>query len=258
MKNALDTTFDHKDPYRILGVTADATPVVIRKAYLELAKRNHQDLFATDPEKYRSSTVLMQDINSAYELLYDPARRELWDRRHPAAPRKAPRPAPTPSAHFESEQTHRVIRKYNQFVGSLRTAKARQEAARKIRRFQASRGGSAFIRKLVASHYQPVIDLLNLGGRISVYDDGLVELMFLYAGALEVDPSEVFITYAYLVHRENRGKVPAAPGAGKPRRGGPGTGDFMVTTLRLRRVPGTAGPASAKNLGARIRDWLRS
>ena len=258
MKNSLDTTFDHKDPYRILGVTADAAPSAIRKAYLELAKRNHQDLFATDPVKYRSSTALMQDINSAYELLSDPARRELWNRRHRAAPRTAPRPAPAQSAHFESEQTHRVIRKYNEFVGSLRTAKERQEAARKIRKFQASRGGSAFIRKLVASHYQQVIDLLNLGGRISVYDDGLVEIMYLYAGALEVDPSEVFITYAYLVHRENRGKVPAAPGTGKPQRRGPDTGDFMVTMLRLRRSPGSTGPAPARDLGARIWNWLRS
>jgi len=262
MKNPLDTTFDHKDPYRILGVTADATPDAIRKAYLELAKRNHQDLFATDPVKYRSSTKLMQDINSAYEMLSDPSRRELWNRKHRGAPRtappKAPRPAPAQSAHFESEQTHRVIRKYNEFVGSLRTAKERQEAARKIRKFQASRGGSAFIRKLVASHYQPVIDLLNLGGRISVYDDGLVEIMFLYAGALEVDPSEVFITYAWLVHRENRGKVPAAPGTGKPQRRGPDTGDFMVTMLRLRRNPGSTGPAPAKDLGARIWNWLRS
>jgi hypothetical protein len=258
MKNCLDTTFDHKDPYRILGVTADATPVAIRKAYLTLAKRNHQDLFATDPVKYRSSTALMQDINSAYELLSDPARRELWDRRHPGAPRKAPRPAPTPGAHYDSGQASIVIRKYNEFVGSLRTAAERQKAARKIRKFQASRDGAAYIRKLVVSHYQQVIDLLNIGGRISVYDDGLVELMFLYAGALEVDPSEVFITYAYLVHRENRGKVPAAPGAGKPQRRDPGTGDFRVTMLRLRRDPGSTGPAPAKDVGARIRDWLRS
>jgi hypothetical protein len=243
-------------------VTADAAPGAIRKAYLELAKRNHQDLFATDPEKYRSSTKLMQDINSAYEMLSDPARRELWNRKHRGTPlkaqRTAPRPTPAQSAHFESEQTHRVIRKYNEFVGSLRSAKERQEAARKIRKFQASRGGSAFIRKLVASLYQPVIDLLNLGGRISVYDDGLVEIMFLYAGALEVDPSEVFVTYAYLVHRENRGKVRAAPGTGKPQRRGPDTGDFMVTMLRLRRNPGSIGPAPAKDLGARIWNWLRS
>jgi hypothetical protein len=258
MKNSLDTTFEHKNPYRILGVTVDATPEAIRKAYLNLAKRNHQDLFATDPEKYRSSTKLMQDINSAYEMLSDPARRELWNRKHREAPRTAPRPAPAQSAHFESEQTRSVIRKYNEFVVSLRTAKDRQKAARKIREFQASRGGSAFIRELIASLYQPVIDLLNRGGRITVYDDGLVEIMFLYAGALEVDPSEVFITYAYLVHRENRGRVPASTGTGKPQRRGPGTGDFMVTMLRLRRNPGSTGPAPAKDLGARIWNWLRS
>jgi hypothetical protein len=258
MKNPLDTTFDHKDPYRILGVAADATPSAIRKAYLHLARQNHQDLFATDPEKYRSSTALMQDINSAYEMLSDPARRELWNRKHRRTPRTAPRTAPAQNAHFESEQTRRVIRKYNEFVGSLRTAKDRQKAARRIRGFQASRDGSAFIRKLVANHYQPVIDILNRGGRISVYDDGLVELMFLYAGALEVDPSEVFITYAYLVHRENRGKIPAATGTEKSQRRDPATNDFMVTMLRLRRNPGSAGRSPAKDLGARIRDWLRS
>jgi hypothetical protein len=258
MKNSLDTTFEHKDPYRILGVTADANPEAIRKAYLNLARRNHQDLFATDPEKYRSSTKLMQDINSAYEMLSDPARRELWNRKHRGAPRTAPRPAPAQSAHFESEQTRGVIRKYNEFVASLRTAKDRQNAARKIREFQASRGGSAFIRELVASLYQPVIDLLNRGGRITVYDDGLVEIMFLYAGALEVDPSEVFITYAWLVHRENRGKVPASMGTGKPQRRGPGTGDFMVTMLRLRRNPSSTGQTPARDLGARIWNWIRS
>jgi curved DNA-binding protein CbpA len=258
MKNALDTTFDHKDPYRILGVTADAAPGAIRKAYLELAKRNHQDLFATDPEKYRSSTVLMQDINSAYELLSDPAKREFWDRRHPGGPRQAPRPDPSPSAHYESEQAHIVIRKYNEFVDSLRTAAQRQEAARKIRKFQTSREGSAYIRKVVASHYQEVIDILNRGGRVSVFDDGLVEMMFLYAGMLEVSPSEVFITYAYILHRENRGKVPPAPGTAKPKRRGPRPGDSRVPMLRLRHDPGSTGPAPAKDLGTRIWDWLLS
>ncbi|MCX6844743.1 MAG: J domain-containing protein [candidate division WOR-3 bacterium] len=262
MKNALDTTFDHKDPYRIIGVTADATPVAIRKAYLELAKRNHQDLFATDPEKYRSSTVLMQDINSAYELLSDPTRRELWNRRHPGAPRKAPqqpsRPTPEPTAHYESKQTHIIIKKYNGFVGSLRTPAERQKAARKIGKFQSSREGTAYIRKLVASYYEQVIDLLNLGGRISVYDDGLVELMFLYAGVLEVDPSKVFVTYAYLLHRENRGKVPPAPGTGKPPRRSPGPGDSRVSLLRLRHDPRPTRPAAGRDLGTRIRDWLRS
>jgi hypothetical protein len=266
MKNALDTTFDHKDPYRILGVTADAAPGAIRKAYLELAKRNHQDLFATDPEKYRSSTKLMQDINSAYELLSDPTRRELWNRRHRAGQRKAPqqaaRPAPAPTPHFESELAHIVIRKYNQFVDSLRTPAQRQEAARKIRKFQVSPEGSAYIRKVVASHYQDVIDLLNMDRRVdrpfSVFDDGLVELMFLYEGTLEVAPSEVFITYAYILYRENRGKVPPAPGTPKPRRRGPGPGDSRVPMLMLRDDRVSKGPAPTKDVGARIWDWLMS
>jgi hypothetical protein len=264
MKNSLDTTFDHKDPYRILGVTADAAPGAIRKAYLELAKRNHQDLFATDPEKYRSSTRLMQDINAAYELLSDPASREFWNRRHLGAPRKAPqqapRPTPAPTAHHESELAHLVIRKYNQFVDSLRTAAQRQEAARKIRKFKASREGSAYIRKVVASLYKDVIDLINQDRRVdrpfSVFDDGLVEITFLYEGALEVSPSEVFITYAYILYRENRGKVPPAPGTGKPKRRGPGPSDSRVPMLRLRHDPGPTGPAPAKDVGTRIWKWL--
>jgi hypothetical protein len=266
MKNSLDTTFDHRDPYKVLGVTADAAPGAIRRAYLELAKRNHPNLFATDPEKYRSSTALMTDINTAYELLSDPDRREFWDRRHPGAPRKAPRPAPGPAqaqgVHHDSEQVLLVIRKYNEFIGSLRTAAERQEAARKIRKFQASRDGSAWIRKLVAHHNQQVIDLINLDRRVdrpfSVFDDGLVEIVFLYPGALEVAPSEVFITYAYILHRENRGKVPPVPGTAKPQRRGPGPGDSRVPMLRLRHDAGSTGPAPAKDVGARIWDWLLS
>ena len=117
MKNALDTTFDHKDPYKILGVSADAAPAAIHRAYLQLAKRNHQDLFANDPEKYRSSTRLMQDINAAYELLSDPSKREFWNRRHLGAPRKAAQQAeqpaaPAPSARYKSELAQMVIQAY--------------------------------------------------------------------------------------------------------------------------------------------------
>ncbi len=268
MKNALDTTFDHKDPYKILGVTADAAPAAMHKAYLQLAKRNHQDLFATDPEKYRSSTLLMQDINAAYELLSDPPRRQLWDRKHSGAQRRAPqqaaRPAaPAPSAPHESELVHLVIRKYNQFVDSLRTPAQRQEAARRIRKFQASPDGSAYIRNLVASHYQDVIDLLNRDARnpdsrITMFDDGLVEMMLLYEGALEISPSEVFITYAYLVHRENWGKIPRTPGTAKPKRRAPGSGSARVPMLMLRDDRVSKGPAPTKDVGTRIWDWLLS
>ena len=259
MKNLLDTTFDHKDPYRILGVTTDAAPAAIRKAYLQLAKRNHPNLFATDPEKYRASNVMMQDINCAYDLLSDPALRELWDRRHPAAqprkPRPAPRPTPAQGVQYETEHVSVVIRKYNEFVSSLATAAERQRAVRDIAAFKASREGSAFILELVRSLYQEAIDLLNRDGRISMYDDGLVEMMYLHECPMEIVPSDVFVTYAYILHRENHGKVPAALGrARRPHR--TNRADPRAPMLQLRHDPGPAKPAPAKDLGAKVWHWL--
>jgi hypothetical protein len=239
-------------------VSADATPTAIRRAYLELAKRSHPNLFATDPEKYRSSNALMADINAAYELLSDPAQREFWDRRHHRAPKRAPQPAP--AASHESELAHTVIRKYNQFVVSLRTPAEREEAARRIRKFQDSPDGSTYMRKLIAFHYQPVIDTLTRDRRVdrpvTVFDDGLVEIMLLYPGALEVAPSEVFITYAYILYKGN--KATAVPGTPRPARRSPTPSDSAAPLLKLRYERGPTAPEPAKDLGARIWHWLLS
>jgi hypothetical protein len=261
MKIPIDPSFDHKDPYRVLGVGCDASPAAIRKAYLALAKVNHPNLFATDPEKYRLATALMTDINTAYELLRDPARREFWDRAHPAVrrkpgPRHAVRRAVKPWEYYDAEQVHRIIRKSNEFVGTLRTPEDRRKAAQTIRRFQASRRGAAYLRELVNRHYWKVMELLRQGRRITIYDDGLVEMMFLFDGALEVAPSEVFITYAWLTFRENRGKVPswlAPPGKTRP---GPGS---VRVRIQLPRHAGTEPEARkkpGKSVGARVWDWL--
>ncbi len=260
MRVSRDTTFDDRDPYRVLGVSSDATPTAIRRAYLELAKRTHPNLFATDPEKYRSSNALMADINAAYELLSDPMRREFWDRRHLGTPKRAPQPTPTPASSCESELVHTVIRKYNQFVASLRTPAERADAVRRIRKFQESQEGTAYIRKLVAGHYQSIIDLLTQDRRVdrpvTVFDDGLVEIMLLYPGALEVAPSEVFITYAYALYRENQDKVQAGPGTSASR--SPEPGGPSAPLLRLRHEQGPAGFEPAKGVSARIRDWFLS
>jgi hypothetical protein len=261
VKAPVDSTFDNKDPYKTLGVAASAAPADIRKAYLELARRLHPNLFATDPEKYRSTTALMQDINAAYGLLSDPARREYWNRRHSVAPQAAPRRTAAQSKYFDFEAVHLIIRKYNEFVDSLRTAAQRQEAIRRIRRFQSSRAGTAYIRKLVTLHYREVMDFLKNNPRISVYDDGLVEFMYLFGGdlfpgVLEVAPSSVFITYAYVVFQENKGKLPA--GLGVKWRRARRTGSGLVR-LRL-PGPGTGSASTrskpAKGTGAKVWEWL--
>ena len=66
---------EYKDYYAILGISRDAKPDDIRKAYRKLAKEFHPDVnkSAGAEEKYK-------EINEAYEVLKDPAKREKYDR----------------------------------------------------------------------------------------------------------------------------------------------------------------------------------
>ena len=56
------------DPYKILGVTPDASDEEIKRAYRRLAKKYHPDLNPGDQEAARK----MQEVNSAYEQIKDP------------------------------------------------------------------------------------------------------------------------------------------------------------------------------------------
>jgi hypothetical protein len=256
VKNPLDSTFDHKDPYQVLGVAAGTAAADIRKAYLDLARRHHPNLFATDPEKYRSSTALMQEINCAYELLSDPHRRELWDRQHSVAPHlgRVARREQELKRYYDAELLARVIRQYNAFVSSLGTAKERQQATRRIQKFQSGRRGSAYIQGLITRHYREVMDFLKSDKRISFYDDGLVQIMFLYAGAYEVSPGDVFVTYAYLCHRDNHGGFPPGLEVRPPR-----AEESGIVRLRLpgpRGAAASSGPKPARGFGSQVWDWL--
>lgn len=258
MLRSSDTTFDNRDPYQVLGVTAGISPADLRKAYLGLAKKYHPNLFATDPEKYRTTTALMQYINGAYELLSDPAQRELWDRKHLGAPKTISRPEGKYQKYYDTGLVDSVIRSYNEFVASLRTEAERKEASRRIKEFRQSKKGSAFINDLLARHYQKVMDLVKRGKRITMYDDGLVEIMFLFEGQLEVIPGDIFITYAYVLYRKDRQKTRAGPDQRKQGQGPPNPGDYRPPDSRTRPNPGSAGTQPAKGLRARIWDWLVS
>ncbi len=60
------------DYYNTLGITNNATPDEIKKAYRKLAMQHHPDK-GGDPEKF-------QKITEAYESLKDPAKRMQYDR----------------------------------------------------------------------------------------------------------------------------------------------------------------------------------
>src|SRR4029077_2381815 len=69
------------DPYAILEITRCATDAEIRAAYLALVSRYHPDRHEGNPLADLASAKLAE-VNRAYEILSDPARRAAWDHSH--------------------------------------------------------------------------------------------------------------------------------------------------------------------------------
>lgn len=56
------------DPYKVLGVSQNASPEEIKSAYRRLAKQYHPDLHPNDP----SASLKMNEINEAYDMVTHP------------------------------------------------------------------------------------------------------------------------------------------------------------------------------------------
>ena len=57
-----------EDPYKVLGVSRDASDEEIKTAYRRLAKKYHPDLNPGDAEAAKK----MQQVNAAYEQIKNP------------------------------------------------------------------------------------------------------------------------------------------------------------------------------------------
>ncbi|XP_050098062.1 protein tumorous imaginal discs, mitochondrial-like isoform X1 [Anopheles aquasalis] len=64
-----------KDYYSTLGVTKNASPKEIKKAYYQLAKKYHPDTNKDDPDAGRK----FQEVSEAYEVLSDETKRSEYD-----------------------------------------------------------------------------------------------------------------------------------------------------------------------------------
>jgi DnaJ-class molecular chaperone len=64
------------DHYETLGVSRQATPDEIQKAYRQMARKHHPDLNPNDTKAKEK----FQQVQAAFDVLNDPQKRELYDR----------------------------------------------------------------------------------------------------------------------------------------------------------------------------------
>lgn len=76
------------DYYKALGVTAQADEKEIKTAYRKLAKKYHPDAIRDNP----ALKDKMYEIQAAYEVLGDPARRKKYDEQRRMTKSKKTRP----------------------------------------------------------------------------------------------------------------------------------------------------------------------
>jgi curved DNA-binding protein CbpA len=65
-----------KDYYQVLGVTRDASQEQIKKAFRGLALQHHPD---RNPQNQKEAEEKFKEINGAYEVLGDAARRQRYE-----------------------------------------------------------------------------------------------------------------------------------------------------------------------------------
>jgi len=66
---------DFKDYYSTLGVSKTSSEKEIKQAYRKLARKHHPDVNPGD----KSAETRFKEINEAYEVLGDPAKRKKYD-----------------------------------------------------------------------------------------------------------------------------------------------------------------------------------
>ncbi|HEY3334136.1 MAG TPA: DnaJ domain-containing protein [Candidatus Limnocylindrales bacterium] len=80
---------EERDPYAVLGIASSASPEEVTAAYRTQARRHHPDVSVQ-----RDAEQRMAEINTAWGVLRDPAKRAAWDRAHGITPQVARRAMP--------------------------------------------------------------------------------------------------------------------------------------------------------------------
>ena len=89
---------------QILGIPADASPEVARRAYLQFAQCFHPDMHPdADRDVHEALCRLFQRGSEAYRVLTDPSLRARWSKSRQAGALRLSDLAPTPTVNLRSE-----------------------------------------------------------------------------------------------------------------------------------------------------------
>lgn len=89
---------EFKDYYKIMGVSADATPEQIKQAYRKLARKYHPDV-----SKEANAEMHFKEMQEAYEALKDPEKRKAYDQLRKGGWREGQTFTPPPNWQFEGD-----------------------------------------------------------------------------------------------------------------------------------------------------------
>ncbi len=140
------------DYYAALGVTRDAPPEEIKKAYRKLARTWHPDTYQGDDKE--AAEAEFRRLSEAYEVLSDPEKRKAYDQYGHAGPSAAGagRPAPSHGHTMTPEEFEQIFggRGFSDFFTSTYGEDMAEQAGRRRRPHPRYRHQGADIRATIA------------------------------------------------------------------------------------------------------------
>jgi curved DNA-binding protein CbpA len=99
-------TVPSTDPYAVLGLSPQATPEQIRRAYRTLVRQHHPDTRTPgDTASGATNNERLEQVIAAYATLADPVRRAEYDQRTiRSTPSRPPRTSPSVRSHHIADQ----------------------------------------------------------------------------------------------------------------------------------------------------------
>lgn len=197
------------DHYELLGVSKDASPTLIKKAYYSAARRFHPDRAVDDPELKNKANIVLAAINNAFDTLSDDIKRSAYDekRLNPSPTDTTNGAGPDGSSRRDNAwqlylqgRHHYRQKKFQKAAASLEDALKQDDSNPKywyllgVCQMNTPNGKNAAVKNLQTAHekdpWNP--DPINALGMVFYSENLLNRAKSFFKKALELDPKNEF------------------------------------------------------------------